>query len=56
MKNEVYLINGFAFQFAVRRKTKHGVGFCIHLHARGLVVMEGTMKHVVFIGLQSVMT
>jgi hypothetical protein len=45
----------FAVQLAVAREAMHGVGLGIHLHARGLVIVEGTTKLVALIGFQSVM-
>jgi hypothetical protein len=62
MHDKVYLVNGFAVQAAIGTKTKYCVGFGVHLHARGTVVVEGAVNAeacpptgVIPVGFQSVM-
>jgi hypothetical protein len=54
VQNKIYLVDGFSVQFAIGGKTKHGVGFCIHLHAWGFIIMERAVYSFVPVGVQPV--
>jgi hypothetical protein len=48
--DKVYLVDGFAVQLTIGTKTKYGVGFGVHLHARGAVVVERAVYTFVPVG------
>jgi hypothetical protein len=53
--DKIYLVNGFAVKPAIGTKTKYGASLGVHLHARGLIIMERTVYAFVPVGFQAVM-
>ena len=53
--DDVYHVKALPVGGAVGRKAVTGLRFVVHLHARGLVVMEGAIEFAQLVGLQSVM-
>jgi hypothetical protein len=53
--DEIDHVNGSATQLAPAGEAMHRVGLRVHLHARGLVVVERAAEHFAWVGFQPVM-